>query len=143
MARVDVSKDIPAAQDKLWAKISNPSTFPDWLTIHDGWRGEVPSEVSQGSQFTEMCTVMGMTNKIDWTVTDYQAPQTLKISGTGLAGAQISFTMTVQAAGESASTVNIDAEFAGQMVVGAIGKAIERSAKKEVEASLEKLAALA
>lgn len=38
--------------------------------------------------------------------------------------------------------MTIDAEFQGQMVVGAIGKAIERSAKKEVEESLEKLASL-
>ena len=66
MAKVDVSKVITASQDTLWAKISNPTTFPDWLTIHDGWRGEVPTEVSEGSQFTEMCTVMGMTNKIDF-----------------------------------------------------------------------------
>ena len=142
MAKVDVSKVITASQDTLWAKISNPTTFPDWLTIHDGWRGEVPTEVSEGSQFTEMCTVMGMTNKIDWTVSGYHMPQTLKISGTGLAGARISFTMTVQPAGDSASNVTIDAEFQGQMVVGAIGKAIERSAKKEVEESLEKLASL-
>ena len=99
----------------------------------------MPTEVSQGSTFTEMCTVMGMTNKIDWTVSEYTAPSALKISGTGLAGAKITFTMTVESAGED-SKANIDAEFDGQMVVGAIGKAIERSARKEVEASLEKLA---
>jgi carbon monoxide dehydrogenase subunit G len=141
MAKVDVSKDISAPQDKVWALLSNPSSYPDWLSIHDGWRGDVPTEVSQGSTFTEMCTVMGMTNKIDWTVSEYVAPSVLKISGTGLAGAKISFTMTVEAAGED-SKANIDAEFEGQMVVGAIGKAIERSARKEVESSLEKLGAL-
>jgi uncharacterized protein YndB with AHSA1/START domain len=142
MAKVDVTKDISAPQEKVWALLSNPSSYPDWLTIHDGWRGEVPREVSQGSTFTEMCTVMGMTNKIDWTVSEYTAPSALKISGTGLAGAKITFTMTVEADGTD-SRANIDAEFEGQMVVGAIGKAIERSARKEVEASLEKLGALA
>lgn len=141
MAKIDVTKDISAPQEKVWALLSNPSSYPDWLTIHDGWRGDVPTEVSQGSTFTEMCTVMGMTNKIDWTVSEYTAPSALKISGTGLAGAKISFTMTVESAGED-SKANIDAEFEGQMVVGAIGKAIERSARKEVEASLEKLGAL-
>jgi uncharacterized protein YndB with AHSA1/START domain len=141
MAKVDVTKDISAPQEKVWALLSNPSSYPDWLTIHDGWRGDVPTEVSQGSTFTEMCTVMGMTNKIDWTVSEYTAPSALKISGTGLAGAKITFTMTVEADG-TASKANIDAEFEGQMVVGAIGKAIERSARKEVDASLEKLGAL-
>lgn len=141
MAKVDVTKDIAAPQEKVWALLANPSSYPDWLTLHDEWRGEVPTEVSQGSTFTEMCTVMGMTNKIDWTVTEYAEPTLLKISGTGLAGAKISFTMTVQADGD-ASKANMDAEFEGQMVVGAIGKAIERSARKEIEDSLDKLAAL-
>jgi uncharacterized protein YndB with AHSA1/START domain len=141
MAKVDVTRDISAPQEKVWALLSNPSSYPDWLTIHDGWRGDVPTEVSQGSTFTEMCTVMGMTNKIDWTVTEYVAPSALKISGTGLAGAKISFTMTVETDGDD-SKANIDAEFEGQMVVGAVGKAIERSARKEVEASLDKLGAL-
>jgi hypothetical protein len=141
MAKVDVTKEITAPQEKVWALLSSPSSYPDWLTIHDGWRGDVPTEVSQGSTFTEMCTVMGMTNKIDWTVSEYAVPSALKISGTGLAGAKITFTMTVEAVGAD-SRANIDAEFEGQMVVGAIGKAIERSARKEVEASLEKLGAL-
>ena len=141
MAKVDVTKEISAPQEKVWALLSNPSSYPDWLTIHDGWRGDVPTEVSLGSTFTEMCTVMGMTNKIDWTVSEYTAPSALKISGTGLAGAKITFTMSVEADGTD-SKANIDAEFEGQMVVGAIGKAIERSARKEVDTSLERLGAL-
>lgn len=141
MAKVDVTREIAAPQEKVWALLSNPSSYPDWLTIHDGWHGDVPTEVSVGSTFTEKCTVMGMTNKIDWTVTEYAARSVLKISGTGLAGAKISFTMTVAANGND-SQASIDAEFEGQMVVGAIGKAIERSARKEVEASLDKLAGL-
>lgn len=141
MAKVDVTKDIAAPQEKVWTLLSNPSSYPDWLTIHDGWRGDVPTDVTEGSTFTEMCTVMGMTNKIDWTVIQYAAPSLLKISGTGLAGAKIAFTMTVEADGDG-SRANIDAEFEGQMVVGAIGKAVERSARKECEASLSKLAEL-
>ena len=34
------------------------------------------------------------------------------------------------------------ADFVSQMMVGAIGKAIERAAKKELDASLDKLAAI-
>jgi carbon monoxide dehydrogenase subunit G len=133
MAKVEVSKSIAAPGEKVWAVLANPTSYADWLTIHDEWRGPVPTELTEGSTFTEMCTVMGMTNKIDWTVVEFAAPSVLKISGTGLAGAKISFTMTVVPDGDS-STAGIDAEFEGQMVVGEIGKA--------VEASLEKLAGL-
>jgi len=38
--------------------------------------------------------------------------------------------------------VTIDAEFISQMMVGAIGGAIERASKKELEASLNNLAGL-
>ena len=51
---------------------------------------------------------------------EYNPPKSLKISGTGLAGAQIAFTLSVGGSGETAE-VTIDAEFTGQMMVGAIG----------------------
>ena len=141
MAKIDVTKAIAAPQAKVWAQLANPNNYSEWLTIHDSWRGDIPTEIVAGSTFTEVVTVMGMTNKIDWTVSDFTEGSSLKISGTGMAGAKISFTLSVEADGD-ASKANIDAEFEGQMVVGAIGKAIERSTAKEVEASLEKLAAL-
>ncbi len=141
MAKIDVTKEIAASQATVWAQLANPNNYAEWLTIHDSWRGDIPSEIVLGSTFTEVVTVMGMTNKIDWTVSDFTEGSSLKISGTGMAGAKISFTLSVEA-DRDASKANIDAEFEGQMVVGAIGKAIERSTAKEVEASLDKLAAL-
>ena len=142
MAQVNVSKQITAPQDAVWAVLSNPSRFPEWLTIHEKWKDEPPTELSQGATFTQVVSVMGMANTIAWTTDEYDAPNSLRISGTGMAGAKISFVLAVAADGP-ASVATIDAEFTGQMVVGAIGAAIERSAAKEVEASLEKLAALA
>lgn len=142
MAKIDVTKEIAASQATVWAQLANPNNYAEWLTIHDSWRGDIPNEIVLGSTFTEVVTVMGMTNKIDWTVSDFTEGSSLKISGTGMAGAKISFTLSVEADGDAASKANIDAEFEGQMVVGAIGKAIERSTAKEVEASLDKLAAL-
>lgn len=139
MAKVQSSKTIPATPEQVWAKISSPATFPEWLTMHSGWKGEVPEKVSQGASFTEICTVMGMANKIEWTVAEYNEPSEMKITGNGMAGVSIAFTMSVVPDGDG-SVASIDAEFAGQMVVGAIGSAIERSTKKEVDASLEKLA---
>ncbi len=49
--------------------------------------------------------------------------------------------MSVEADG-AGSVAKIEAEFISQMMVGAIGKAIERTALEELEASLEKLSDL-
>ena len=142
MAEVHVSQEIAASQADTWATFSDVSKFDQWLTIHDKFYGEPPTEVGVGTTFSEQATIMGMSNKIDWVVSEYDAPSTLTITGKGLAGAQITFAFSVAANGDDKSTASIDAEFTGQMVVGAIGAAIERASNKEVTASLAKLADL-
>lgn len=137
MAKSLVSTELPVAPDAAWKVLSDLSRFEEWLTIHDAWKSELP-ELAVGARVTEQLTVMGMTNKIDWTVESYEPPTSLKISGTGLAGAQISFTLSVAAAG-AGSEVTIDAEFSGQMVVGAIGAAVEKSTTAALTESLAKL----
>jgi carbon monoxide dehydrogenase subunit G len=142
MAEVHVSQDIAASQAETWAVFSDLSKFSEWLTIHDKFYDEPPTEISVGSTFTEQATIMGMSNKIDWTVEAYDAPASLTIGGKGLAGAQITFVLSLEPTGDDTCTAKIDADFVGTMVVGAIGAAVERAANKEVTASLEKLAGL-
>ena len=142
MAESHATVQLPVDQAQAWALLSDLSRFDEWMTIHDKWSSELPETVGVGTKFTEQLTVMGMTNKIEWTVEEYDAPSAMKISGTGLAGAQISFTLSVAADGDK-STVAIDATFTGQMMVGAIGQAVEKNATAELEASLAKLAELA
>lgn len=141
MAVAKGTKEISATQDKVWAVLSNPSRFEEWLTLHTKWKDVPPTEVSQGSQMTEVVTIMGMPNTITWTVDAYDAPNSLTISGAGMAGAKVTFVLSVAAQGDG-SIVTIDAEFISQMMVGAIGGAIERNAVKELDASLAKLADL-
>ncbi|QRY47673.1 SRPBCC family protein [Mycolicibacterium boenickei] len=142
MAKANVSKEIAASQDKVWATISDPSRFEEWLTVHTKWKEAPPSTLSQGATMSEVLTIMGMANTIEFTVEEYDAPESTKFSGTGMAGAKISFTLTVEAKGDDASTASVDAEFISQMMVGAIGGAIERATTKELAASLDKLATL-
>lgn len=141
MATVNVATELPAPPEKVWAVLADPNRFEDWLTIHQGWRSELPTEVGVGTQLSEIVTVMGMANKIDWTVEEYQEPSSMRISGTGMAGVQVSFTLAVEPSG-SGSVAKIDAEFTGQMVVGALGTAVEKNSKAELEKSVAKLAEL-
>jgi uncharacterized protein YndB with AHSA1/START domain len=141
MAEVTATVEFPASPEKVWATMSDPNRYEEWLTIHQGWRGEIPSELTVGTKLTEIVSVMGMANKIEWTVDEYQPPSRVKISGTGMAGVQVSFTLSV-APTDSGSRAAIAAEFTGQMVAGAIGAAVEKQSKKELDASLAKLAEL-
>lgn len=58
-----------------------------------------------------------------------------------MAGAEVTFTLTVEADGDG-TEAGIDAEFISQMMVGAIAGAIERASVTELETSLDQLAAL-
>jgi carbon monoxide dehydrogenase subunit G len=142
MAKANVSKEIAAPQEKVWAIISDPSRFGEWLSVHTKWKETPPATLSKGSTMAEVLTIMGMANTINFTVEEYDAPNSTKFSGTGLAGAKIGFTLTVEANGDNASIASVDAEFISQMMVGAIGGAIERASTKELSASLDKLATL-
>ncbi|GAA1974701.1 type II toxin-antitoxin system Rv0910 family toxin [Amycolatopsis minnesotensis] len=141
MTKVNVTVALPSTPEKTWATVSDLSRFEEWLTIHQKWSGEVPAEVGLGSKITEVVSVMGMANKIEWTVDEYDAPNSLKISGTGMAGVKVAFTLSVKPVGEG-SEAEIDAEFTGQMIVGPIGAAVGKSTKGELEKSVAKLAEL-
>ncbi|MCU1685076.1 MAG: hypothetical protein JWQ81_5815 [Amycolatopsis sp.] len=141
MGKITASVDLPAAPDKVWAEFSNPSNFEKWLTIHTKWKGEVPAEFVQGAKVSEVVTMLGMPNTIEWTVDELDAPSKLAISGTGMAGVKVGFALSVEAA-DGGSTATIDAEFTGQMIVGALGKAVEKDGKKNLDESLAKFAEL-
>jgi uncharacterized protein YndB with AHSA1/START domain len=140
---VAVSVDLPVAPEDVWeAGFADPSKFERWLTIHTKWKGEVPTEWRPGSQVTEVVTMLGMANTITWTVDVYDVPSKLEISGTGMAGVKVRFTLTVEPSGGGSSVAAIDAEFSGSMIVGALGKAVQKDADKNLSESMEKLKAL-
>lgn len=141
MAQAKVSGSLPVPQEHAWSLLSDLSRFGEWMTIHDAWHGTIP-ELTIGAKVTEKLTVMGMTNVIEWTIDDYLPPASLRITGTGLVGSQIAFTLAVAPAA-AGSTISIDAEFTGQMMVGAIGQAVEKNATLELESSLARLQQLA
>ncbi|MDN5893217.1 MAG: SRPBCC family protein [Nocardioides sp.] len=141
MAKANVSKDIDATQDEVWKVLSNPQRFEEWLTLHTKWKSEPPADLAKGEKISEVLTIMGMPNTIEWTVEEYDAPNSMKITGAGMAGAQVTFVLSVAADGDK-SVASVDAEFISQMMVGAIGGAIERASVKELTESLDKFAAL-
>jgi carbon monoxide dehydrogenase subunit G len=139
MGSVNATVTVPASQEQVWDVIVNPATYENWLTIHTKWKSEIPETFTQGAQAAEVVTMLGMANTITWTVDALEAPAQLRISGTGMAGVKTAFTLAVSPDGDGGSTVRIDAEFEGQMIAGALGKAVEKDAKENLEKSLAKL----
>lgn len=142
MGKVTADIEIPAPPEKVWEAITTPATYEQWLTIHTKWKGEVPESFHEGSTADEVVTMLGMANTISWTVQEFDAPSKLTISGTGMAGVKSTFVLGVSPDGNGGAQATIGAEFDGQMVTGALGKAIEKDAQANLDQSLTKLSEL-
>jgi carbon monoxide dehydrogenase subunit G len=142
MGQISTTLDISAAPEKVWEVITRPDSYEQWLSIHTKWKDDVPERFSQGTRAAEVVTMLGMANTIIWTVDEFEEPSRLTISGTGMAGVKTTFQFEVASDGNGGSRAAIQAEFVGQMIAGALGKAVEQDAQKNLDESLEKLAAL-
>jgi carbon monoxide dehydrogenase subunit G len=141
MGKIEKTVHFDAAPEKVWAVVSDPARFGEWLGMHKSWKGDVPAEFSQGSQVTAVVSLLNMPNTITWTVDEYEPPQSVRLSGTGMAGVQVAIALDV-APSDGGTDMSITAEFEGQMLVGAIGQAVERAGMQELDESTARLAEL-
>jgi hypothetical protein len=95
VARVDISTSSKLAPESAWKLASDLSRFGDWMTIFGGWRGEVPEEIEKGTRVSSLIKVKGFRNVIHWTVTQYDEPKAIELSGRGRGGIQITVAMKV------------------------------------------------
>ncbi|MDF3147112.1 MULTISPECIES: SRPBCC family protein [unclassified Streptomyces] len=141
MGHVSSTLTVAAPREKVWEVITDPAGYDKWLAIHTKWKTEPPAPLAVGAQMTEVVTMLGMANTISWTVEELDAPARLVIGGTGMAGVRTTFTFAVEE-GADGCEVRAEAEFTGQMIVGALGKAVEKDAVVNLDKSLQALAGL-
>ncbi|GGK64590.1 type II toxin-antitoxin system Rv0910 family toxin [Nocardia camponoti] len=141
MASVSVSTELPVSPEAAWARLSDLAKWDEWLTIHEGWRSDLPAELTAGARFTEVVSVMNMANKVEWTVVEVEPNSYLRITGNGMAGVTVEFALKVTAT-ETGTSAAFDASFKGAMIVGPIGKAVAKNAAADLKASMAKFAEL-
>ncbi|MGH3432972.1 MAG: type II toxin-antitoxin system Rv0910 family toxin [Thermocrispum sp.] len=141
MGQIRTSVELPAAPERVFELAGDPNNFEKWLTLHVKFKDDLPAQLTTGAQFTEVISMMGMPNTITWNVDEFDAPRTLTISGTGMAGVKVAITIAVEAAGEG-SKLDLSTDFEGQMIVGALGKAIEKQGQAELDKSIEQFSSL-
>lgn len=141
MPKVNATATVPASPSRTWAVASDLTRFDEWMTLHDGWRGPLPTEIGQGTSLTSVVKVMGLRNRVSWLVESYAPPSGLTIKGRGVGGVKVALTLSIQAAG-GGSKVTVDAEVTGRPVFGPVGMAIGRAVRADVRRSVAALADL-
>jgi hypothetical protein len=139
MADVTVTTDISAGAEKVWAVLANPSTWGDWVEIHQGFAGEAPVQFFPGGAFVQRVRVLGMPADIRWTIVGLQEPVRLELEGAGPMGIALRAEYGVEDRGGS-STVTAHMEFKGAAVM-MVGAQLESEVGNSLRGSLAKLKA--
>lgn len=142
MGHVEETKHLAAEPQAVWAVVSDLASWSSWFTVHDKWLEEPPADLAVGTTLVAKVVMLGMANKIEWTVREVEAPSKLVLTGTGLAGVKVEFAFTLTAR-DGGSDFHIAGDFEGAMIKGALGKAVEKDAGRQLEDSVGKLEALA
>jgi len=135
MAKVDVTADVPMRPQDMWDHVSDLSQLGDWLTMHEAWRSELPDELKQGTQIVGVARAKGLRNRVAWTVTTWDPPHRVALSGSGKGGAKYTVTLSVTPA-EKGSTLGVRLELGGRALFGPVGAAAARAVKGDIEKSL-------
>ncbi|HEX2133285.1 MAG TPA: SRPBCC family protein [Actinophytocola sp.] len=142
MAHVHASVLVPASPARTWATAADLSRFDEWLTLHEGWRDELPAELGEGTTLTSVVAVMGLRNRVTWRIDRYTPPRGLTITGRGVGGVRVALNLAVRPDGEDRSTVTVDAEVTGRPIFGPVGLALGRAIRVDLRRSVAALAAL-
>ena len=135
MAKLELSRSLPIPADEAWARASNLATLGDWMTMHQGWRSDLPDELSVGAQIVGVAGAKGMRNRVTWTVRTFDPPCRLEISGAGVGGTKYSLTMRVASIG-AGCTFTVRMDLGGAPLFGPIGVAAVRAVKGDIEKSI-------
>ncbi|MEU3014548.1 type II toxin-antitoxin system Rv0910 family toxin [Nocardia asteroides] len=142
MGHIEATKTVTATPAALWAVVSDPQTWDKWFTIHERFMEEPPAVLAEGAQLVAKIVMLGMANKMEWTVKAVEVPHRLTLTGAGMAGVRTEFTFDIRPAG-TGSTVVVSGDFEGALIKGALGKAVEKDGRTQLDKSLDQLDALA
>ncbi|MFJ9041995.1 SRPBCC family protein [Streptomyces sp. NPDC102406] len=137
MAEVSAETRIEAPAEKVWAQLTDFSSYGEWNATHTGFPQGAPTSLEVGGRFEENMRLMGFPAEVTWTVEDLAVPRTLAIRGKGPMGVTVGTRYTLVPDGD-ATTVRIDGEFTGAAVSLMAGK-LKDSATAALQESLRKL----
>jgi carbon monoxide dehydrogenase subunit G len=143
MPEVTTSREIDAPQALVWSAVSNPQRFADWNTLHTKWAEEPPAALEKGTRFVDVVKIKGVTDTIEFHADDIRSPEFVSLSGSGSTGSKVVLEFSVAERPADRSLVTLHIVFNSPVLVGPLGKVMERAFRKELDASLEKLSALA
>jgi Polyketide cyclase / dehydrase and lipid transport len=141
VAKLELSRDLSLSPEDAWAHASNLSELGDWLEMHEGWRGEVPAELTEGAVLVGIAGAKGLRNRVTWTVRKLDPPWLLELTGNGVGGTEYALKMTV-APKPSGCAFTVKIDLGGKPLFGPIGSVAARAVKGDIDRSIQRFESL-
>jgi len=136
MAKLELSRTLALPPQDAWAHASDLSSLGDWMSMHQGWRSDVPDEIGVGTTIVGVAGAKGMRNRVTWTVKEFDPPSALAVSGEGVGGTRYKLSMKVAAKGDGC-TFTVRMDLGGAPLFGPIGAAAVRAVKGDIDKSIK------
>lgn len=137
MAKLELKRSLAMPAEDAWIHASNLSTLGEWMTMHQGWRSELPEDLGVGATVVGVAGAKGMRNRVTWTVRRFDPPSALEISGEGVGGTRYKLAMTVASTGDGC-TFTVRMDLGGAPLFGPIGVAAVRAVKGDIDKSIRR-----
>jgi len=136
MAKLELSRSLPMSADDAWRHVADLSSLGDWMTMHQGWRSELPDELAVGTTIVGVAGAKGMRNRVTWTIREFDPPTTIAITGSGVGGTRYKLAMSVADTEPAGCTFTIRMDLGGAPLFGPIGAAAVRAVKGDIDTSI-------
>lgn len=141
MAKIELSRELSISPQEAWDHASNLEELGDWLTMHEGWRSDLPAELAKGTTIVGVAGAKGMRNRVTWTIERIDPPKLLEIKGDGVGGTKYGLKMSVTPS-TSGSKFAVRIDLGGAPLFGPIGMAAARAVRGDIDKSIEKFVEL-
>ena len=135
MAKLELSRELSLSPAAAWDHASDLASLGDWLVMHEGWRSDIPDEITVGTKIVGVAGAKGMRNRVTWTVTKWDPPQQLEVEGKGVGGTKYRLTMTVSPT-TTGCAFAVTLDLGGPPLFGPIGSVAARAVKGDIERSI-------
>ncbi|MFF3342483.1 SRPBCC family protein [Streptomyces flavidovirens] len=137
MAEARAEARIGAPAEKIWARLTDFTSYAEWNATHTSFPGGGPAVLEVSATYEENMKLMGFPAEVTWTVEELEPTRLLATTGKGPMGVSLAMRYSLTPDGDG-TRVRIDGEFTGAAVSLMAGK-LKDSAGAALSESLRKL----
>ncbi|MGV0718357.1 SRPBCC family protein [Mycolicibacterium sp. XJ662] len=137
MAKLELTRELTLSPQEAWERASDFHSLSDWMTMHEGWRSELPDELTVGTTIVGVAGAKGLRNRVTWKVKSYDPPSFLEVTGNGVGGTRYGMKMKVTPT-ETGCTFTVTINLGGAPLFGPIGATAARAVKGDIDRSIQR-----